>query len=151
MPRILVWNLTFVFYCIKVRENFLPIPTYAKNWLSVNRVGKVPLNYWSWLLIGQKLRGKNFSNDWKQIEWDLAGSLKQYPAKSHSIDWQSIEWELEFRGYCSRDPAKSHSIDWKQGEWVQSFYSTKSCQLHSICFKSDIFPLKFWPIRGQDK
>ena len=47
-------------YCIKVRENFLPIPTYEQNWLSVNRVGKVPLNYWSWLLIGQKLRGKNF-------------------------------------------------------------------------------------------
>ena len=23
----LVWNLTFVFYCIKVREDFLPIPT----------------------------------------------------------------------------------------------------------------------------
>ena len=26
-----VWNLTFVFYCIKVREDFLPIPTYAQN------------------------------------------------------------------------------------------------------------------------
>ena len=24
-----VWNLTFVFYCIKVREDFLPIPTYV--------------------------------------------------------------------------------------------------------------------------
>ena len=40
-----VWNLTFLFTYIKVRENFLPIPTYAKNYLQVNRVGKVPLNY----------------------------------------------------------------------------------------------------------
>jgi hypothetical protein len=27
----LVWNRTFVFYCIKVREDFLPIPSYSQN------------------------------------------------------------------------------------------------------------------------
>ena len=64
---IVVWNMTFVFYCIKVREDFLPILTYAQNWLQANWVGKVPLNYWSWLLIGQKLRGN--MSDSKQIEW----------------------------------------------------------------------------------
>ena len=56
-----------VFTYIKVRENFLPIPTYAQNYLQANRVGKVPLNYLSWPLIGQNLRG-NLS-DSKQIEW----------------------------------------------------------------------------------
>jgi hypothetical protein len=37
------------------------------NWLKANRVGKVPLNYLSWFLIGQNLR-ENVS-DFKQIEW----------------------------------------------------------------------------------
>ena len=64
---LLVWNLTFVCIYIKVRENFLPNPTYAQNYLQVNRVGKVPLNYWSWHLIGQNLRGN--MSDSKQIEW----------------------------------------------------------------------------------
>ena len=50
-----------------VWENFLPIPTYAQNYLQANRVGKVPLNYLSWPLFGQNLRG-NLS-DSKQIEW----------------------------------------------------------------------------------
>ena len=68
----LVWNMTFVFYCIKVRENFLPISTYVQNLL--------------WVIF-----------------------------------------------------------------IVQSFHSKKSCQLHSIFLESDIFPLKFWPIRSQDK
>ena len=27
----IVWNLTFVFNCIKVREDFLPIPAYVQN------------------------------------------------------------------------------------------------------------------------
>ena len=30
-----------------VWENFLPIPTYAQNYLQANRVGKVPLNFLS--------------------------------------------------------------------------------------------------------
>jgi hypothetical protein len=63
----LVWNLTFVFYRINVREDFLPLPTYAHNCLEANRVEKVSLKYWSWLLIGQKLK-ENMS-DFKQIEW----------------------------------------------------------------------------------
>ena len=97
-----------------VWENFLPIPTYAQNYLQVNRVGKVPLNYWSWLLIGQNLRG-NMSDSkqiewswqdfvlWKlsthspcleSIEWDLAGSLQATSSELHSICLESIEWEL---------------------------------------------------------
>jgi hypothetical protein len=105
-------------------------------------VGKVPLNYLSWLLSGQNLRGnmsdlKQIEWSWQDfvlwklwthspcfqsIEWDLAGSLIISSELQFPLDWLKANWVV-FRGYCFRDTAKSHSI------CLQSFFIVFSSQL----------------------
>ena len=59
--KTLAWNLTFVFYCIKVRKDFLLIPTYIRNSLQANGVELTGFF---------TVKALNYKNDSKQIEWE---------------------------------------------------------------------------------